>query len=253
MIINMKTIEKLSKISNSFYEDFKIEFLFHSNKLEGSTFTLENLQLLLEKKIVAGEHFYDDVIETRNSLELFNKVIDSLGEPIDKYLLFDWHRTLKKNSVDDEIGNIGKWKQYDNRLRGIDIKLTSPNMVESEIYNLLSDWNESNKGINDIACFHSRFEQIHPFQDGNGRIGRFIILKQCIENKVDLISIDEKYEKEYKSALYYSQKSRDMQKLVTIFEKCSSYTEEKFMNYIPMIKQIYEEDLSEDSECILDI
>lgn len=249
----MKTIEKLSKISNSFYEDFKIEFLFHSNKLEGSTFTLENLQLLLEKKKISGEHFYDDVIETRNSLELFDKVIDSLGEHIDKYLLFDWHRTLKRNSVDDEIGNIGKWKQYDNRLRGIDIKLTSSDMVESEMYNLISDWNESRKCIEDVALFHSRFEQIHPFQDGNGRIGRFIILKQCIENEIDLISIDEKYEKEYKAALYQSQKSKDIQALINIFEKCASYTETKFNRYMPLIKQIDKEELSEDDECILDI
>ena len=67
------------------------------------------------------------------------------------------------------------------------------------MFNLLLDWKEiSNPTIEDIAKFHYKFEKIHPFQDGNGRIGRFIILKQCLEANIDLIAIDNMYEKEYK-------------------------------------------------------
>lgn len=102
MKISIKAMKKLSKISNSLYDAIKIEYLYHSNKLEGSTFSKENLIDLLEQRQVVGEHFIDDVIETKNSLELFDKVIDTLGEPFDKYLLWDWHRTLKKRSIDDE-------------------------------------------------------------------------------------------------------------------------------------------------------
>lgn len=92
MKISIDVIQKLSKIKNSVYDSIKIEYLYHSNKLEGSTFSKENLIDLLEQKQVIGEHFLEDVIETNNSLELFNEVIKSLNEPFDKYLLWNWHR-----------------------------------------------------------------------------------------------------------------------------------------------------------------
>ncbi len=200
MKISINTMQKLSKIKNSVYDAIKIEYLYHSNKLEGSTFSKENLIDLLEQKQVNGEHFLDDVIETKNSLELFDNVINSLKNPFDKYLLWEWHRLLKKGTVDDEIDNIGKWKKYENRLSKTDLKLCEPQLVESSMFNLIEDWKENKKDIYAIANFHQKFELIHPFQDGNGRIGRFIILRHCIENNIDLIAIDDEYNKEYRQA-----------------------------------------------------
>ena len=123
MKISIKVMQKISKIKNSVYDAIKIEYLYHSNKLEGSTFSKENLIDLLEQKKVTGEHFLDDIIETKNSLELFDNVIDTLKSPFDKYLLWEWHRILKKGTVDEEIDNIGKWKKYANTLSKIDLKL----------------------------------------------------------------------------------------------------------------------------------
>lgn len=150
MKISIKAMKKLSKITNSVYDEIKIEYLYHSNKLEGSTFSKENLIDLLEQRQVKGEHFLDDVIETKNSLELFDKVITTLQEPFDKYLLWEWHRILKKGTIDDEI--------------------CEPHLVENSIFNLIEDWKESKKDIYAIADFHQKFEHIHPFQDGNRRI-----------------------------------------------------------------------------------
>lgn len=76
--------------------------------------------------------------------------------------------------------------------------------------------------------FHAQFENIHPFQDGNGRVGRFIMLKQCIENEIDLIMIDDMYSKEYKQALYQAQKHQDFDELKNIFTICQQRLEEKF-------------------------
>jgi Fic family protein len=241
MKINIHTMQKLSKIKNSAYDAIKIEYLYHSNKLEGSTFSKENLIDLLEQKQVVGEHFLDDVIETKNSLELFDKVIDTLEEPFDKYLLWDWHRTLKKGSVDDEIGNTGKWKKYANKLSKTDLKLCEPHLVENSIFNLLEDWNESNKDIYAIADFHQKFEHIHPFQDGNGRIGRFIILRQCLENNVDLIAIDDEYNKEYRNSLYLAQTTGNIDLLVEVFTKCQQRLDEKLTDYIDVINQVSNE------------
>lgn len=242
MKVSCKTIQKLSKIKNSAYDAIKIEYLYHSNKLEGSTFSKENLIDLLEQKQVVGEHFVDDVIETKNSLELFDSVISSLNDPLDKYLLWEWHRILKKGSVDDEIDNIGKWKKYENKLLKTDLKLCEPHLVDNAIFNLLQDWNEGKKDINAIADFHQRFEQIHPFQDGNGRIGRFIILKQCIENDMDLIAIDDKYNKEYRDALYKAQTEGNNNELIEVFKKCQLRLEEKLKDYLPIIQQISNEE-----------
>ena len=241
MKISITTMQKLSKIKNSAYDAIKIEFLYHSNKLEGSTFSKENLIDLLESKKVNGEHFLDDVIETRNSLELFDEVINTLNKPLDKYLLWDWHRILKKGSIDDEIGNIGRWKKYENKLLNTDLKLCEPNLVENNIFNLLEDWKESKKDIFAIANFHQRFEHIHPFQDGNGRIGRFIILRQCIENNVDLIAIDDEYNKEYRNALYIAQTTNDINPLVEVFTKCQKRLDEKLEDYLNVINQVTNE------------
>lgn len=247
MKLNAKEIKRLSAIKNSVYDDLKIEFLYHSNHLEGSTFTKENLEKLLSLKKVEGEHYLDDVIETKNSLNVFDKVINDSDKKLDKFMLFDWHRELKKDSVDEEIHNTGCWKKYENKLRNIDLKLAYPDEVDNLMFNLLMDWNELiNPTIEDIARFHYRFELIHPFQDGNGRIGRFIILKQCIESDIDLIAIDNEYEKEYKEALYKAQKTDDVSFLVDVFSKCQKRLDEKMIDYKNTIDLVKREIESED-------
>lgn len=242
MKVNAKQMQKLSAIKNSFYEDLKIEFLFHSNHLEGSTFTKKNLEKLLLDKQVEGVHFLDDVYETTNSLKLFDTVVEDSDKELNKFMLFDWHRILKKNSIDEEINNTGCWKKYENRLRSVDIKLALPSEVDSLMFNLLADWNETKKPtIEDIARFHYCFEMIHPFQDGNGRIGRFLILKQCLESDVDLIAIDNIYSKEYKEALYKAQKTDDISELVCVFEKCQYRLDKKLSSYHDLIETVKSE------------
>lgn len=239
MKINSKKMKYLSKITNSIYEDLKIEFLYHSNHLEGSTFSKDELEKLLTEKKVEGSHSLDDIIETKNSLEVFDQVINDSGEKLDKFMLFNWHKLLKKGTVDDEIHNIGMWKKYENKLRGLDLKLALPVEVDNLMFNLLSDYNElETVTLKDIADFHYKFEKIHPFQDGNGRIGRFIILKQCLEWNIDLITIDDKYDDEYRNALYKAQKTGDSEDLVTVFKKCQNRLDEKLEKYKSLLDQV---------------
>lgn len=250
MKINGKKMKYLSKITNSIYEDLKVEFLYHSNHLEGSTFSKDELDKLLNEKKVEGNHSLDDVIETRNSLEVFDQVVNDSETKLDKFMLFSWHRILKKSTVDEEIHNIGIWKKYENKLRGVDLKLAYPNEVDNLMYNLLSDWNElENVTIKDIADFHYKFEMIHPFQDGNGRIGRFIVLKQCLEKNIDLIAIDNEYSDEYKKALYNAQKTGNSEELVTVFQKCQDRLNEKLEQYESLLIQVDEAiDVASDME-----
>lgn len=242
MKLNAKEIKKLSAIKNSFYDDLKIEFLYNSNLLEGSTFSKENIEKLLVDKKIEGEHYLDDIIETRNSLNVFDKVINDSDKELDKFMLFNWQRELKRDSVDEEIHNTGCWKKYENRLRNVDLKLAYPNEVDSLMFNLLMDWKGTkNKTIEDIAKFHYQFEMIHPFQDGNGRIGRFIILKQCLETNIDLIAIDNEYSDEYKENLYKAQKTGDISGLVYVFKKCQQRLDEKMKDYINTITLVKQE------------
>ena len=239
MKINSKKMKYLSKITNSIYKEFKIDFLYHSNHLEGSTFSKDELEKLLTEKKVEGSHSLDDIIETKNSLEVFDQVINDSSEKLDKFMLFNWHKLLKKGTVDDEIHNIGMWKKYENKLRGVDLKLALPVEVDNLMFNLLSDYNElETVTLKDIADFHYKFEKIHPFQDGNGRIGRFIILKQCLECNIDLIAIDDKYDDEYRNALYKSQKTGDSKDLVTVFKNCQKRLDEKLEKYKNLLEQV---------------
>lgn len=227
MIINVSTIKFLKDTPNSAYHSVKTEFLYHSNKLEGSTFSKENLEKYLNEQIIEGSHKIDDVLETINSTDVFDYVIETLDEPLSKRLILDFHRMLKDRTLDHERGFAGCWKKIPNQISSVDLKLAEPWEVESRIEELIQEWNASQKDFDAILKFHAKFENIHPFQDGNGRIGRFLMLKQCIENGVDLIMIDDAYSKEYKKALYQAQKNQDFDELKVILKNCQERLNEK--------------------------
>lgn len=235
MKIPINAMQKLSKIKNSVYDDIKIEYLYHSNKLEGSTFNIEQLNILLEENMVVGEHSINDVQETINSLELFDFVIETLNEKLTDRLLREYHSILKKNTSDENYGFVGVYKKIPNKLRNVNIQLAQPYEVSELIKKLLDKKTET---LEDIADFHQQFEHIHPFQDGNGRIGRFIILRQCLENNIDLIAIDDEDNKEYREALYEAQTSGSLDQLVKVFEKCQKRLNEKLQSYTSIIEQI---------------
>lgn len=235
MKFTASAIKYLSRINNSIYDDLKVEFLYHSNKLEGSTFDENQLNALLEENMVIGEHKKDDVQTTINSLELFDFVVKTVDEDMSPRLIREWHSLLMKGTELDKMQLVGKYKEIPNSLRGIDIETAQPYEVEERIDNLLKL--EINN-IDDIAAFHQEFEHIHPFQDGNGRIGRFIIFKQCIKNNIDLIAIDNEYNDDYKKALYVAQTTGDVSNLVSIFKLCQERLNKKLIKYQSYIDKI---------------
>lgn len=248
MIISSQMIMYLKNTPNSAYESIKTEFLYHSNKLEGSTFTKENLEKYLQQNIIEGSHRIDDVYETINSVKLFDFVVETLNEPLSKRLILEFHRMLKDKTLDHERGFAGCWKKIPNMISGVDLKLAQPWEVDIKIEELLLKWELSSKSLQDIVEFHARFENIHPFQDGNGRIGRFLMFKQCIENKVNLVLIGDYYSKEYKEALYIAQSKKDMSELLKIFEKCQNLLDEKLSFLKETIEYMQKYDIGMDSQ-----
>lgn len=128
------------------------------------------------------------------------------------------------------------------------MKLAQPWEVDIKMDELISQWNSSQKTFKDIIEFHAKFENIHPFQDGNGRIGRFIMLKQCLENDIDLILIDDHYSSEYKQALYLAQSNNDYQPLIDIFNQCQKLLDEKLSFLKETIEYMKEHDIGMNSQ-----
>ena len=181
------------ELKNSLYSILKHSFLYHSNKIEGSTFTTEALALLLDKNVVTGKHTLDDVQETVNSSYVFDTIVETLGTKISHSFLKNLHSSLMFNTTIHSKGYAGIYKKIPNMIIGTETKVAQPFEVEPKLEELF-EWyyNLKNITLDDIAEFHYRFELIHPFQDGNGRIGRFLMLKQMLENNlpVKIVSWD---------------------------------------------------------------
>ena len=207
MLINkddkfLKLLLDTKDLKNSLYSILKHSFLYHSNKIEGSTFTTEALALLLDKNVVTGQHTLDDVQETVNSSYVFDRIFETIGDDINHRFLKDLHARLMFNTTMHARGFSGVYKTIPNMIIGTEAKVAQPFEVESKLDELI-EWYYSleNITIDEISEFHYRFELIHPFQDGNGRIGRFIMLKQIIENGIDVKIISWDTEDLYRKAL----------------------------------------------------
>jgi Fic family protein len=237
MKLDILQIKKLKDININEYKIFKNEFLFHSNKIEGSTFSKEELLRYLERAEITGTHSIDDIQETVNSVELFDFVIDTLGERLSKTLILEFQALLKKNTNLAKY-NLTGFKKIQNSLLNVDLQLAQPFEVEEKLTASMAEFEHSPKDITAIATFHAQFEIIHPFVDGNGRVGRFIIFKQCLENHIDLIAIDEKFENAYKNALYQAQKYQQYEGLVKVFENCQVYLDEKLQGQKEVLGKI---------------
>lgn len=190
------------ELKNSLYSILKHSFLYNSNKIEGSTFTTEALALLLDKNVVTGKHTLDDVQETVNSSYVFDTIVETLGTKISHSFLKNLHSSLMFNTTIHSKGYAGIYKKIPNMIIGTETKVAQPFEVEPKLEELF-EWyyNLKNITLDDIAEFHYRFELIHPFQDGNGRIGRFLMLKQMLENNLPIKIVSWDTEDLYRNSL----------------------------------------------------
>lgn len=220
MKINVDQMQLMKAAPNSAYEVIMPEFLFHSNKLEGSTFSEEELVKLVEQGLAEGSHDIDDVLETKNSVDVFNYVVDTLGRPVDDEFLWTLNDMLFRETTDAKAGFTGHYKVIPNRIRNSSMHAALPSDLPRAMPELFAQWERSAKDFDAIVDYHVRFEHIHPFQNGNGRIGRFLMMKQCLENDVDIIVVDEALERPYKSWLEVAQTTGDSRFLKEIMADC---------------------------------
>lgn len=180
--------EKDAKMPGGIYHKLQVDLTYNSNHIEGSRLTRDQTRLIFETRTIGpddGTVSVDDVIETVNHFRCIDYVIDTAGKRLTQAYIKRLHGMLKTGTADASRDwfAVGDYKRLPNEVGGM--ATAEPEEVENRIAELL-EWYESRErvGIVEVLEFHVRFERIHPFQDGNGRVGRLIMLKECLKHGI---------------------------------------------------------------------
>ncbi|MGN0760806.1 MAG: Fic family protein [Christensenellales bacterium] len=182
-LLDILRIEKNNRISGGIYHKIQIDLTYNSNHIEGSKLTHEQTRYIFETNTIGivDAVKVDDVVETANHFRCIDIVIDCAKKKLSENLIKELHRTLKNGTSDSRLSwfRVGEYKGLPNEVGGRET--TKPEEVGRKMAKLLAEYNEIEKPtFDDILDFHYKFERIHPFQDGNGRVGRLIMLKECL-------------------------------------------------------------------------
>ena len=207
-------LEKDRNIKNGFYQYIQIQFSYNSNHIEGSTLTPEQTESIFDRGEISGKAKVDEVLETANHYKMFDYLLDTISEPLTNTLIKELHLRLR-NGIDEDAGN---YKKFQNQIGSINpISTTNVKDVPAAIDKLLASYNcIDSVSLENIAAFHSEFEKIHPFQDGNGRTGRAIMFRECIRNGIMPFVVYDIYRKPYESGLNEWRKGNKQQLLETL-------------------------------------
>ena len=205
-------MERKEKIKKRLYHLTQIKFAYNSNHIEGSTLTQEQTSHIYQTNSFISDKDevikIDDVVETLNHFKAFDYILDNV-DVLDENIIKEIHKIIKSGTSDSkkEWFNVGEYKKLKNFVA--EEETSSPKNVQMEIQNLLKEYDSiKEKKIEDIIDFHYKFEKIHPFQDGNGRVGRLIMFKECLRFSIIPFIIEEKYRLFYYRGLknYLSEK-----------------------------------------------
>lgn len=180
--------QKEGKYSGGIYHRTQIDLTYNSNHMEGSRLTRNQTRYIFETNTVGVENEVlnvDDVIETVNHFHCIDLVIDHADDILSEKFIKKLHLTLKNGTSDSRKDwfAVGEYKKIPNEVGGMDTAL--PEEVADKMKTLLKEYNViKEKTLEDILDFHVKFERIHPFQDGNGRVGRLIMFKECLKHNI---------------------------------------------------------------------
>ena len=231
--------EKSSSLKGGIYHKIQIELTYNSNHIEGSKLTHDQTRYIFETNTIGIENDtlnVDDIIETANHFKCIDMIIDNASYKLTEKFIKDLHFTLKSGTSDarKDWFNVGDYKKLPNEVGGKET--TSPATVEQEIKALLKSYNQRcEHTLEEIIDFHYRFESIHPFQDGNGRVGRLIIFKECLKNNIVPFIIDDNLK-----MFYYRGLSEWNNEKGYLADTCLS-AQDKFKKYLEYFKVPYDE------------
>ena len=182
--------EKDSRLKGGIYHQTQIQLAYNTNRIEGSKLTEDQTRYIYETNTIFiedGESSanVDDIVETVNHFSCFDYMLDIASEPITEDHIKRFHYLLKSNTSDARRAwfNVGEYKARPNVVGGFETTL--PIDVPTDMKNLIEAYSALKElTVNDIIDFHYEFEKIHPFQDGNGRVGRLIMFKECLRHNI---------------------------------------------------------------------
>ena len=182
------------KLAGGIYHRTQIDLTYNSNRIEGSRLTHDQTRYIFETNTIGASREsinVDDIIETTNHFRCIDLIIDKATSKLTVSFIKELHFLLKSGTSDSRKDwfNVGEYKKLPNEVGGNET--CSPAAVAAKMKELLSHYHSiEKKAFEDIIDFHYKFEIIHPFQDGNGRIGRLIMFKECLANRIVPFIID---------------------------------------------------------------
>lgn len=229
--------EKKSNISGGIYHKIQIDMTYNSNLIEGSRLSHEQTRYIYETNTLGLDENIvniDDIVETANHFRCIDIVIDRAKEKISENLIRELHLVLKNGTSDSrkEWFAVGAYKKMPNEVGGSETVL--PEDVSAEMKKLITFYNKKEKiKFEDIVEFHYHLECIHPFQDGNGRIGRLIILKECLKHNIVPFIIEEELK-----LIYHRGLSRFNHERCYLIDTCLT-SQDKFKKYLDYFRIKY--------------
>ena len=202
-ILQLLERERALKVSGGLYHETQIRLTYNSNHIEGSCLTEDQTRYIFETKTLGNlpsNVKIDDIIETNNHFKCLDYVIQNATKELSETFILNLQLLLKQGTNFATTYGTGKYKEFANMVGGIET--TAPKNVAKEMKELLSWYNSLKKvAFENIVEFHYKLECIHPFQDGNGRIGRLIVFKECLKNNFVPSFIDDRFKAEYYNGL----------------------------------------------------
>ena len=193
--------QKEVNLSGGIYHRVQIDLTYNSNHIEGSRLTHDQTRYIFETNTIGmadGSVNVDDVVETANHFRCIDSIIDHATHALSEKYIKELHLLLKSGTSDSRKSwfAVGEYKKLPNEVGGRET--AAPEDVHAELGALIAGYNElETVSLEDIIAFHVRFERIHPFQDGNGRIGRLIMFKECLKHNIVPFIIDENHKMFY--------------------------------------------------------
>ncbi len=231
--------EKKASVKGGIYHKIQIELTYNSNHIEGSKLTHDQTRYIFETNTIGAENDalnVDDIIETANHFKCIDIVIDNATYRLTEKFIKELHFTLKSGTSDSRKDwfNVGKYKKLPNEVGGKET--AKPEDTANKIKTILKDYNQKDEHtLEEIIDFHYRFETIHPFQDGNGRVGRLIMFKECLKNNIVPFIIDEDLK-----MFYYRGLSEWNNEKGYLMDTCLA-AQDKFKKYLEYFKVPYKE------------
>ena len=231
--------EKTSKYSGGIYHKTQIDLTYNSNHIEGSRLTHEQTRFIFETNTIGVENEVlnvDDVIETVNHFRCIDMIIDNAKANLTEKFVKELHLVLKTGTSDarKDWFAVGDYKKLPNEVGGVETTL--PEEVAVKMKELFAKYNaKENKTLEDVLEFHVDFEKIHPFQDGNGRVGRLIMFKECLKHNIVPFIIEDNLK------LFYYRGLKEWNKEKGFLTDTCLTAQDRYKKYLDYFRIGYEE------------